>query len=149
MNNSRFIKGFILSFVLFVLLDAGWHGGVMADFYNQRLALMNPDLPGAPGFSGWILFLEAINAFALTYFVLKVPTSKQPLNDGAWIGGLLGFVVTGSVNFLNHTLIPDWDVTLAIVDTAWGTALGLFAGIAVAAFCNEEKKGWFGWLKRW
>ncbi|NOS66807.1 MAG: DUF2177 family protein [Candidatus Peribacteraceae bacterium] len=148
MTPTRFLKGFILSFVLFTLLDAVWHAGLMADFYNERLAVLNPGLGGAPGFSPFILFLEAVNAAAITYFVLRTASNNRPLADGAMIGAILGFTVISSVNVLNHALIPGWDTTMVVVDTAWGTASGLVVGIGVAALCIPQKRGWFAWMHR-
>ena len=148
MTLSRFIKGWILSFVLFSLLDGVWHAGVMAAFYNERLALMNPGLSGPPAFGPLLLALEALNAAAITVFVLKTASAKNALGDGAWIGAFLGLTVSGTLNGLNHILVPAWDATLAMVDTAWGTVVGLIVGIAVAALCCETRHGWFKWLRK-
>lgn len=148
MTPIRFLKGFVLSFLLFTLLDAVWHTGIMAPFYDARLAVINPGLGGAPAFSEWLLFLEAVNAAALTIFVLRMASPTGSVGDGAWIGALLGFTVSGSINGLNHLLVPGWDTTLVMVDTVWGTVVGLIAGIAVAALCCESKRGWFAWMRR-
>ncbi|TSD00602.1 MAG: hypothetical protein Greene101449_74 [Candidatus Peregrinibacteria bacterium Greene1014_49] len=150
MHPSRFLRAFITAFVLFLLLDAFWHGGLMADFYNQRLISLNPLLAGAMlGLSPGILFVNAINAVALSYFILTHIQHGRSLADAAWIGALLGFTVVGTVNFLNNTFIPRWDIVLALVDTAWGTASGLVVALAIAATCGEERRrGIFGWLRR-
>lgn len=149
MHPARFLRAFLISFVLFTLLDVFWHGGIMADFYNQRLSFINPAIVGTPiSFSPFLLFVAAINAVALSYFVLTHIDDGKPMTDAAWIGALLGFTVGGTVNFLNHVLIPRWDIVLALVDTAWGTVVGIIGALAVATVCAEQKKGWFDWLKR-
>lgn len=149
MNPTRFLRAFIVSFVLFTLLDAFWHGGILADFYNQRLAYLNPALVGTPiGLSPFMLLAEAVNAITLSYFVLSHTDNKKPLDDAAWIGALLGFTVTGTANFLNHTLLIRWDIVMALVDTAWGTAASIITALAIAAVCSEKKKRWFGFLRR-
>ena len=141
MTPSRFLKGFLVSLVLFTLLDAVWHGGIMAGFYQQRLMLMNPGTAVAlVSFSPFILFVEAINAAALTYFVLHRQSADPDLSDAAWVGAFLGFTMSGTVNFLNHALIPEWDIVMAWVDTTWGTIAGCIAGIAVAALCGEHRR---------
>lgn len=150
MNPSRFLRAFVTSFVLLLLLDGFWHGGVMADFYGQRLALIHSPLAYMPlSFSPFLLFLSAINAVTLSYFVLSHVEQKKPLADAAWIGALLGFTVTGSINFLNHTLLPRWDIVLVLVDTAWGTGSGIIAALAIATVCSTKRhRGFFGMLKR-
>ena len=150
MHSTRFLRAFVVSFLLFTLLDVFWHGGIMADFYNQRLNILNPSLAGTPiGFSPFILFVEAINAVAISYFVLTHVDDGKPLSDAAWIGALLGFTVTGTVNFLNHELVARWDIVMALVDTAWGTASGLVTALAIAAVCAEKRRrGLLGFMKR-
>ena len=149
MTPTRYLRAFVVSFVLFVLLDAFWHGGIMVEFYNQRLMLLNPGIIGTPiTFSPFILFIEAINAVALSYFVLSHIEDGKPLADAAWAGALLGFTVTVTLNFLNHVLIPEWDIVLALVDTAWGTVSGIIGALAIAVVCGERKKGWLRWFRR-
>lgn len=150
MRVSRFVKGFVVAFVLFVLLDMFWHGGVMAEFYARRLMMIHPGAVNTPPtFAPFILFLQAINAVTLTYIVQHCSPSGKPLTDAAWIGALLGFTVIGSVNVLNHTLIPRWDIQMVLVDTTWGTIAGLVAGIAIVAVSPPPKhRGFFWWLKR-
>ena len=131
----------MLSFILFTVFDALWHGGLLADFYGQRLLLLDPSTHGeVPGFSPFILFVEAINAVALSYFVLSHAPTGKPLADVAWIGALLGFTVSGSVNFLNHALLSHWDIVIALVDTAFGTIVGLVVALAIAFACGEKPK---------
>ena len=151
MHPTRFLRAFLVSFVLFALLDAFWHGNFMAGFYGQRLLVLNPSLAGVNlSFSPFILFVEAINAVALSYFVLSHKQCGKSLGDIVWIGALLGFTVTGTVNFLNHALMTRWDIMIALVDTAWGTASGIVTALAVATTCAEPQKakGNFGFQKR-
>ena len=150
MNPTRYVRAFVTSFVLFLLLDAFWHGAFMTDFYSQRLLILNPSLAGATlSFSPFILFVNAINAVALSYFVLSHMDQGRPLSDAAWVGALLGFTVAGSVNFLNHALLVHWDIMLVLVDTAWSTVAGLIAALAIAVSCAESKpRGIFGMMKR-
>ena len=150
MTTSRFIKGFIVSFILFVVLDGLWHGGLMVDFYSQRVLLLNPGSNGVPPTATpFIIFLEAINAVTLTYVLFRGAKPANPLQDALWIGALLGFTVSVSINFLNHSLIPFWDIQLALVDTAWGTVMGAIVAFFVVSLCPSEKhRGLFGFLHR-
>ena len=144
---AKFFRGFLVAFILFVLLDAFWHGGVLAGFYNQRLMLLNPDLVGVPvGLSPLLLAVNAVNALALTYFVLMHMDHGRSMADAAWVGALLGFTVVGTVNGLNHVLIPGWDMTMAMVDTAWGTCSGIIGALAVAVVAGRERGGVWGRL---
>ncbi|MSR87317.1 DUF2177 family protein [Candidatus Peribacteria bacterium] len=150
MNPSRFLRAFATSFILIVLLDGFWHDGLMADFYMQRLAMINPSLMGQPiTFTPFIIFIAAINAVTMSYLILTQVDSKKPLRDAAWIGMLLGFTVSGTLNFLNHTLIVRWDIVLALVDTAWGTVTGLITALAIASVCSKRRnKGLLGMMRR-
>ncbi len=149
MTPTRFVKAFVVSFVLFTISDAVWHGGLMMSFYGQRLALMNPNVVGGPSISPFIFLVQAINAVTFSYILLHCRPSGQPVCDAVWLGALLGFTVTGTVNFLNHALLPWWDIVLALVDVSWGTVNGAIAGAVVVFLCPPpERKGLWGLLGR-
>jgi uncharacterized membrane protein len=144
MTYTRFLRSFIVAFVLFLLLDAFWHNGVMGDFYATRLVMLNPTLdPMKVGLMPQILFVNLINAVTLTYVVLHHKGEGSQLGNAAFLGGLLGLTVCGSINFLNNAFIPEWDTNLMLIDTGWGTIAGIVAGVAVAAVGAPDKKGVF------
>lgn len=146
MTLPRFIRSYILVFVLFMLLDGFWHAGLMADFYADHL---QPALMGARPTIDWaIVALIAINAVTTTYIIQNHIEHDRSIADLLFTGGLLGFTVAASINLLNMSLLGWWDIILVIVDISWGTALGILGAIAVFASSPKKKGGFFGFIKR-
>lgn len=142
MTLTRYLRSFLVVFVLFLLLDAFWHNGLLKAFYAERLAMLNPALVSAPiGLMPQILFVNALNAITLTYVVLHHRSKGSYLAAAVFVGALLGVTVTGTVNFLNNAFVPAWDITLALVDTAWGLVVGIVGGLAAAVTGAEERRG--------
>lgn len=135
MKTSSLVKSTIVAFVVNIAGDMVWHNVLLADFYNARLM----EITGGTvsGFSPFMILLELLGAAVTAYFVLAA-ARKHTMAEGAFHGGLIGFAMVGAVNFLNHALIPAWDVTLVSVDTAFGIILGALAGCAIA-WVSERK----------
>ncbi len=128
-STSSFGKSFLVTVIIFLLADILWHSVLLADFYNTRLAYINGLYP-ADSFPPFIFAYEIIAAGIMTYFI-RVAARPGSLVSGMGNGALLGFLVSGGINFINHSLILKWDLGLTIVDTLWGVAMGAIAGAAI------------------
>lgn len=149
MTYSRFLRSFLVCFVLLILLDAFWHSGVMADFYAARLLLLNPGVdPMSATLLPQLLFVNLLNAVTLTYVVLHHKGEGSAMGNAVFVGGLLGLTVVASINFLNNAFIPEWDTTLLLVDTGWGVIAGMVAGMTVAITGLPDKRSLFTRLFR-
>ncbi len=136
LTSPRFWTGFIATLVLFFIGDTVWHNVLLKEFYGTRLAAIGGTLP--TGFPPLLVLLEVMGAVGMVYFVLATWNKKNPLWTAAWTAGFIGFLMIGSVNFLNHTLLPQWDLALVIVDTLWGTALSALCGLAVGMLVRKK-----------
>jgi uncharacterized membrane protein len=129
-----------------LLLDGVWHAGIMADFYAHHMRAI---LGGAqPSLSWTLITLIGINAVTLTYMVQSHIEQKRSTADVLWVGALLGFTVASSINLLNLNFFGWWDITLVLVDTAWGTVAGMIGAMVILSMEPIRKKGIFGSLKR-
>lgn len=135
MTTSTFIKGFIVAFIVSIVGDYLWHSVLLADFYNQRLTAIN-GAPTATTFPPFIVLFEVIGSAGIAYFILA--THSKTLWDGAWRGGLLGLMLGSGINFVDHSLIAKWDLTMALVDTAWATVLTAIGGAIIVAVCGKK-----------
>jgi uncharacterized membrane protein len=149
MTYTRFLRSFFVAFVLLLLLDWFWHKGIMADFYGARLMMVNPGLDFAGiGILPQMLFINLLNAVTVTYVVLHHKGEGSVLGNAAFVGGLLGLTVVGTLNFLNNAFVPAWDTALLMIDSAWGIVVGIIAGLSVAVTGIPEERGLFSLLKK-
>lgn len=122
-------------------LDILWLAYLARDFYAREMLLIRGTSTMMPT-PLWILpglIVWAVMAAGLIYFVV-LPTRTLPAWRAAIEGGILGAVIYTVYDFTNYMLIPNWSLTLALVDIAWGTTLlTLTAGIShlIAAYTNQ------------
>jgi uncharacterized membrane protein len=55
-------------------------------------------------------------AVGLYYFIVKPGRS-------VWEAALLGLVIYGTYDFTNYAILKNYDLTIAIMDTVWGSTL--------------------------
>ena len=131
-----FIKGFIVTLIIIVAADLFWHAWLMADFYNSHLSAIN-GAPESLAFPPFVLLFEVVAALCITYFVQGTLRNRS-IVGGALRGAALGLLITCSINFVDHSVIMKWDLTLAFVDIVWGIVTGLIAGGVLAAMSKKR-----------
>ena len=117
-----YIKLFIVSMLVFFVLDMVWIGyiakGMYFKSYDHWLRLENGRL--LPIWWATII-IYALFAFATLIFV--VPLSKNLLSHAFLYGAALGFVIYGVYDFTCVAIFKDWPVRMAFIDWLWGTSL--------------------------
>ena len=121
------LKGAVAALVVFVVGDFVWHNVLLVDFYSTRLDAIN-GMHVPLSFPPFILLFEVIGSLGTAYFVLNMSHS---LGQAIFNGAVLGLMMVSAVNFVNHSLILKWDITITLVDTLWGIAMGGLSGAAV------------------
>jgi uncharacterized membrane protein len=137
MHSSTLYKGIAVAFVISLVGDMVWHSVLMADFYGAYIASIN-GAPWDPSFPLPLIVFELICSAVMAYFILAA-AKAHTVTEGAWHGALLGLAIVGAVNFVNHSLMPKWDITLLMVDTAWGIVLGAVTGAAVMRVAAKSR----------
>lgn len=102
-----------MSAVTLVLLDGIYLQLIKGLFSRQIKAVQGSDLQLklAPA-----IFTYAVLVFALNYFIIS---NKKSVIDAA----LLGFVIYAVYEFTNLSLLKNWTLTVAVIDTLWGAIL--------------------------
>jgi uncharacterized membrane protein len=121
-----YIKLFIISMLVFFILDMTWIGyiakGMYFKSYAHWLRLENGRLLPI----WWaIVIIYALFAFVTLTFV--VPLSQGSLIAAFCYGAALGLVIYGVYDFTCVAIFKDWPVMMAFVDWLWGTTLCAFS----------------------
>ena len=133
--SSKFWKIAFVAFFLSSIGDFFWHMMLFGDFYRFHLEAVNAGTPANMAFSPFLLGLEVLVALASTHFVLGMSKSCK---DAAGNGALVGLLVTGGVNAVNHSFIVAWDLPLALLDTSFGIILGCIVGSVIFALSKKS-----------
>jgi uncharacterized membrane protein len=130
--SPTFFKVAGLSIFLFIVLDLIWLSAVARTIYFKQmsyLAVVENDrivfnLPVG-------LSVQAIIALGLVVFISLGLLVENTLTMSLSIGAFAGFVMYCTYDLTNLSFVRGYPVFITVVDIAWGTAQGIFAGLYV------------------
>ncbi len=115
----RYLTAYVAALIVFLVIDAFWLGVIAADFYQERLAaFMTGPVKIAPALGFYLLYIVGVVVFAIA----------PALEGGAWKtaalrGALFGLIAYATYDLTNLATLPDWPVSVALVDMVWGALL--------------------------
>jgi len=114
----QFLKLYLMTLVIFFLVDIVWLGVISKKLYKEYLGhLMGPvNWPAA------IIFYAMFIA-GLVFFVINPAIEKESLIYAIVVGGFFGLITYGTYDLTNLATLKDWPVTITIIDLIWGTFL--------------------------
>jgi len=138
MNNIiKFILLWILTLILFSLIDGLWHFVVFGRAYKEDfrvLALVEQDR---------IVFRKAwgfLAQFVLVTSLILLVLIRNPesLKISVLVGALVGLLAVSVYGLTNYALMKDWSFRLTVLEVFWGPFLGAWGGLVVSVLY-----GWF------
>ncbi|MGE0010534.1 MAG: DUF2177 family protein [Candidatus Babeliales bacterium] len=123
MNIPLFLKLFIISYPIFILMDLFWVAYLMSETYHNYIGYMFHIINGEmqlnkiAAFSAWLLIVAG--AIAL---VLPQTMGRGIAVSLAW-GAFYGLVIYGFSNLNNLAIFKNWPLTITLIDIAWGMLL--------------------------
>lgn len=128
----NFVKVLFLSIVIFIVLDFLWLAIIARKLYFDQLSYLANVANGKIEF--WLpvgILVQAIIAAGLTVFISISLQLQGDLLTSIITGAFLGFVLYCTYDLTNLSFVKGYKVFISIIDIAWGTAQGIFAGIYV------------------
>jgi uncharacterized membrane protein len=126
----------ITTVVLLGIFDFLWIGLLMQKFYKAQLG---PLLQAHPvWWAAGVFYL--LYAAALVFFIINPALESRSLEYAILAGLFFGLTAFGTYDLTNMTTIPNWTLSMTVVDMAWGA----FAGGAVSALVYLIATGVFG-----
>jgi uncharacterized membrane protein len=127
--SMKYLYAYGIALVLFLILDAIWLGIVARGFYAGRIGDLLLDQPRW----GVAAIFYAIYVVGLVYFAISAGMESGSVSVAALNGALFGFFAYLTYNATNLSVLRGYDPVVAVVDTAWGTALGAAVAGSTAA----------------
>lgn len=114
----QFLKLYLMTFVIFFLVDIVWLSVISKKLYKEYLGhLMGPvNWPAAIIF--YVLFIAG-----LVFFVITPAIEKESLVYAITVGAFFGLITYGTYDLTNLATLKDWPVTITVIDLIWGTFL--------------------------
>ncbi len=128
MSISKIIILYLLTVPVFFAIDMTWLGLVAKNFYKTQIGfLMRTDIIWWAAILFYLLFIVGI-----IYYAVLPAHAAGDWTKALLYGALFGFFTYMTYDLTNYSTLKDWPLTIAIVDTLWGTVLS--ASVATASF---------------
>ncbi len=130
--SSTYIKISLISAVIFVILDLLWLSRIANNIYFNSLGYLAEIKDGKISFilkAG--LAAQIIIAFGLVFFISMALQINNTLTTSMAVGAISGFILYATYDFTNLSFVKGYSLYISIIDIAWGTAQGFFAGVYV------------------
>jgi uncharacterized membrane protein len=122
----RYIAGFFVTLLTFIVIDGVWLGLVARTFYKNQIGEL---MAAQPNWTAAIIFY-LLFIVGLLYFVVY-PNSDKGTTTLLISGALFGLITYATYDLTNLATLKDWPVTVTLVDMLWGTTLS--ASVALVA----------------
>ena len=112
---------FLITTVVFTVIDLIWLGIVAQPLYNHFLGHLkrpSPYWPAAIAF--YLLFIVGMMIFAVVPAI-----AKQSVLHALMMGAAYGFFTYMTFDLTNWAVLKDWPAGVVFIDIAWGTLLSL------------------------
>lgn len=120
MTLKQTILLYLVTFVVFFLIDMVWLGVAARGFYRKHLGpMLNPKVNWLAVVLFYALFIVGLLVFAVKPAILHGTPVKALL-----LGALLGLISYATYDLTNLATLKDWPLVVTIIDLIWGTVLG-------------------------
>jgi uncharacterized membrane protein len=117
-----YFKAYIVSFIIFFLIDMLWLGIVAKSFYENQIGHLLKESFNFPVALGFYL----IFVVGLFFFVINRAVIINSWQYSLFVGIFFGFITYGTYDLTNLVTLQDWPLKIVFVDILWG---GFLCGV--------------------
>jgi len=118
MSFKNILLMYLLTLLVFFLIDMVWLGLVAKNFYRRHLGeMLSPKVNWPAAILFYLLFIAG-----LLMFVIE-PAQGRAL-QALWKGALFGLIAYATYDLTNLATLNNWPLQVTVVDLLWGTVLG-------------------------
>lgn len=130
--SAAFVKISLISAVIFVILDLLWLALIANKIYFSSLGYLAEIKDGKIVFNLKAgLSIQVIIAMGLAFFISMALQINNTLLTSMTVGAVSGFILYATYDLTNLSFIKGYTLYITVIDIAWGTAQGFFAGVYV------------------
>lgn len=119
MNVKSIIYSYLLTFIVFLLIDMLWLGIIAKNLYQKYLGgFLTDQVNWIAAFIFYMLFVIGISIFAIYPAV-----QKGSVYNAILLGALFGFFTYATYDLTNLATLKDWPLPIVFIDIIWGTTL--------------------------
>ena len=130
--SQTFVKTAAVSVIIFVILDLIWLAVIASPFYLKHFGYLAQVENGKIVFNLYAGFLaQVIISLAIVSVITLALNTWHALPASVIAGAITGFALYATYDLTNLSFVKGYGVLMSIVDIAWGTMQGIFAGFYV------------------
>lgn len=130
--NHGFLKTAVLSVFIFIFLDLSWLAVIASPFYLKHFGYLARVENGKIVFNMYAgISAQVIIALTLVSVISLALNAQNTLVTSVVAGALTGFALYVTYDLTNMSFVKDYGLLMSVVDIAWGTMQGIFAGLYV------------------
>jgi uncharacterized membrane protein len=126
MNFSKMMISYLLTMVVFFVIDLFWLGLIAKNIYRKYLgSLMSDTVNWAAAILFYLLFIAGIFVF-----VIYPSLEKQSATRALLLGAFFGLICYATYDLTNYATMKGFPLNMVIVDLIWGTTLTSIVSIS-------------------
>ncbi len=119
MSITKLFISYVLTFIVFFIIDMAWLGFIAKDLYKKYLgSFLSEQVNWVAAFIFYLLFIVGVFIFAILPSV-----EKNSLNSAIFLGALFGFFTYATYDLTNLATLKGWPLNIVFIDILWGSVL--------------------------
>ena len=126
MNLSKIIISYLLTTVVFFIVDMIWLGLIAKNIYRKYLgALLSETVNWAAAIIFYLIFIAGI-----FIFVINPSIEKHSAMRAFAMGALFGLITYATYDLTNYATLKGFPLNVVIIDLVWGMVLTSVVSLA-------------------
>ena len=130
MNIRSLIFSYILTFIVFLIVDMAWLGFIAKNLYHRYLGeVLSDTVNWTAAFVFYLIYVVGVSVFAIYPAI-----NKDSAFNAILLGALFGAFAYATYDLTNLATMKNWPLTIVIIDIFWGaflTAVVSFVGFHI------------------
>ena len=126
MNIKSIIFSYLLTFIVFLMIDMLWLGVIAKSIYQKYLGgFLSDNVNWTAAFIFYFIFVLGISIFAIYPSV-----DKNSVNNAILMGALFCFFTYATYDLTNLATLKGWPLSIVFIDIIWGSFLSAFVSFS-------------------
>ncbi|MDA3891509.1 MAG: DUF2177 family protein [Salinivirgaceae bacterium] len=135
MNYKNIIISYLLTFIVFLMIDMLWLGVVAKNLYQKYLGgFLSETVNWTAAFVFYLIYIVGISIFAIYPAV-----NKDSAQNAIIMGALFGIFTYATYDLINLATLKGWPLPIVFIDIVWGAVLSAivsFSGYYIVKWIN-------------
>lgn len=126
MNIKSVIISYLLTFIVFLMIDMLWLGIIAKNIYQKYLgSFLSDSVNWTAAFIFYLLFVVGISIF-----VIYPSVNKGSVFNAIFMGVLFGFFTYATYDLTNLATLKGWPLPIVFIDIIWGSVLSAVVSLS-------------------